>query len=217
MEFDCSFHSGVTSYEDDFLSSGFHQFYTELNEDFCIENGNVNFVNRETKDPLVGQVHIEINNNSINYDQNVNENSVEISYLDLSNCNYKNFEQNYSEVVQNENEMFEISELEQILMGADPKNEFEFYENLPEKTFLCNDSCNIFLKESSENLKINSLKLQSKRESDDNSIQLQPTSTSIDMDADKVLYPCNYGQCQKVYAKPAHLKAHLRRHLGEED
>lgn len=28
-------------------------------------------------------------------------------------------------------------------------------------------------------------------------------------------YICNYGNCRKCYAKPAHLKAHLRRHLGE--
>lgn len=30
-----------------------------------------------------------------------------------------------------------------------------------------------------------------------------------------ICYPCTFNDCAKVYAKPAHLKAHLRRHVGD--
>ncbi|KAM7350568.1 Kruppel-like factor 15 [Cochliomyia hominivorax] len=72
----------------------------------------------------------------------------------------------------------------------------ELVDFLPEKTPLCTDNCNHFLQESAENLK------------------LFPSSPNSPCAQEKS-FPCTYGDCRKIYAKPAHLKAHLRRHLGE--
>lgn len=58
--------------------------------------------------------------------------------------------------------------------------------------------------------------------SPDNAATVQ--TTDIDDGADAaaaaaaaavICYPCTFSDCTKVYAKPAHLKAHLRRHLGD--
>lgn len=73
----------------------------------------------------------------------------------------------------------------------------ELVDILPEKTPLCTDLCNHFLQESAANLKLSSSSGPSSPATHDKS------------------YPCTFGECRKIYAKPAHLKAHLRRHLGE--
>ncbi|XP_059621120.1 transcription factor Sp7-like [Phlebotomus argentipes] len=62
---------------------------------------------------------------------------------------------------------------------------------LPEKTPLCSDSCDEFLKESSENLKLSCARQEEK------------------------IFRCSFASCGKSYAKAAHLKAHVRRHLGD--
>lgn len=201
------------SESDDFLSSGFYQFYTEFNEDFKLVNQNYSVV--ECRDPLVGQQVVE------NTDYNSwcqSEISVENSLTDISNykVSYENGQENQ---VYPEPDIFELTELDQILWQdqdeyhlQDEKNQFGCsFENLPEKTFLCSDSCNVFLKESSDNLKMNSLKVQQVEQVAPEIFVPQPEP---DVDGDKIIYPCNFGQCQKVYAKPAHLKAHIRRHLG---
>lgn len=88
---------------------------------------------------------------------------------------------------------------------------------LPEKTFFCNDSCDLFLKESSEHLNTN---LQSFRPSPSPSAPIiTPSLTNVKIknaiaDDDKS-FVCTYGDCRKVYAKAGHLKAHLRRHIGD--
>jgi hypothetical protein len=82
------------------------------------------------------------------------------------------------------------------------------FDNLPDQTLMCTDSCSKFLKESSEILRVNSLKFQQKEE-------LTAVEGEIKSDnVEKVFYDCNFGDCKKTYSKPAHLRAHLRRHLG---
>ncbi|KAL5274499.1 KLF15 family protein [Megaselia abdita] len=71
---------------------------------------------------------------------------------------------------------------------------FDNSESLPEKTVFCNDACDVFLKESVQHLKM--------------------FHRNVVVDPEKA-YPCQFRECSKVYAKPAHLKAHYRRHLGE--
>lgn len=107
---------------------------------------------------------------------------------------------------------------------------------LPEKTLFCNDSCDLFLKESSEHLNTN---LQSFRpliltpspSSSSSSAAMtvtMPQSTAVcsgnvktkttptnGVGDDDKSFVCTYGDCRKVYAKAGHLKAHLRRHIGE--
>lgn len=81
------------------------------------------------------------------------------------------------------------------------------FDSLPDQTLMCTDSCAKFLKESSEILRENSLKFQQQDESAVGEIK------SDDVE-EKVFYDCNFGDCKKTYSKPAHLRAHLRRHLG---
>lgn len=81
------------------------------------------------------------------------------------------------------------------------------FDNLPDQTLMCTDSCAEFLKESSEILRVNSLKFQQK----DDSMAGDIKSDEVE---EKVFYDCNFGDCKKTYSKPAHLRAHLRRHLG---
>ena len=110
--------------------------------------------------------------------------------------------------------------LDNLLFDSTPESSFN--SNLPDRTLLCNDSCNIFLKESSENLKTfrsedhvrNSAAAVNQAmvkpiENDARSI-----AASGENDEEKV-FVCTYGDCNKIYAKAGHLKAHLRRHVGD--
>lgn len=45
-------------------------------------------------------------------------------------------------------------------------------------------------------------------------IDQQPLRLDTDTST-KPTFQCNYGQCRKVYAKAAHLRSHIRRHLGD--
>ncbi|XP_061387108.1 Krueppel-like factor 9 [Musca vetustissima] len=95
----------------------------------------------------------------------------------------------------------------------------ELVEFLPEKTPLCTENCNHFLQESAENLKLFATPPSSPGSSCSSPTTSQtnsklPSSAEYTKENDKI-YTCNFGDCGKIYAKPAHLKAHLRRHLGE--
>ncbi|XP_054087987.1 Krueppel-like factor 6 [Zeugodacus cucurbitae] len=81
----------------------------------------------------------------------------------------------------------------------------ELIDFLPEKTPLCTDTCDHFLHESSKNLKLHRKTRTTKRKNE----------SSGQDECAAVGYPCTFGNCDKIYAKPAHLKAHLRRHMGE--
>ncbi|XP_055845991.1 Krueppel-like factor 5 [Episyrphus balteatus] len=87
---------------------------------------------------------------------------------------------------------WEINFLDSLVEMPEPE------QKLPEKTPLCDDSCDLFLKDASENLNLYR--------------KLLPSDTS---DLTDKSYPCTFGECTKIYAKPAHLKAHMRRHMGE--
>lgn len=99
------------------------------------------------------------------------------------------------------------TELDQFLIfDYDDSISMTPFDNLPDQTLMCTDSCAKFLKESSEILRVNSLKFQQNEES--------TAETKSDGTEVKVFFNCNYGECKKTYSKPAHLRAHLRRHLG---
>lgn len=103
------------------------------------------------------------------------------------------------------------SELEQFLIfDCDDAFTVTTFDNLPDQTFMCTDSCTAFLKESSEILRVNSLKIQQQDE-----VSVSSVEEAVKGDEnEKVLFSCNFGDCTKTYSKPAHLRAHLRRHLG---
>lgn len=95
--------------------------------------------------------------------------------------------------------------------------------DLPARTFYCNDSCTNFLKETSEHLDT------SLRTFQPNSTYEAATANASHpigfnaVDRKKLMvnaneekeFVCNYGDCRKVYAKAGHLKAHIRRHIGD--
>ncbi|XP_017038903.1 Krueppel-like factor 6 [Drosophila ficusphila] len=101
----------------------------------------------------------------------------------------------------------------------------ELVDFLPERTPLCTDNCADFLEESNSNLRLAGPPPEilapdrSPATSVDNSTPAQPDSSpTLQMSenaAGERGYLCTFGNCDKIYAKPAHLKAHLRRHLGE--
>lgn len=112
--------------------------------------------------------------------------------------------------------------------------------SLPDRTLFCNDSCDAFLRESSDGLMTNYFETSCPAGSSDRSSSVwyhsneqnvivyevpstPPESTSSgdavhsgsSDEASSSTFPCTFGDCHKVYAKPAHLKAHLRRHVGD--
>lgn len=96
------------------------------------------------------------------------------------------------------------TELDQFLIfDYDDSISVTTFNNLPDQTLMCTDSCAKFLKESSEILRVNSLKFHQSEE-----------MLVGDVKSDKVFFNCNFENCTKTYSKPAHLRAHLRRHLG---
>ncbi|KAH8289600.1 hypothetical protein KR054_007758 [Drosophila jambulina] len=85
----------------------------------------------------------------------------------------------------------------------------ELVDFLPERTPLCTDNCADFLEESNSNLRLAAPPLAAPEEPAPAAPQLGQNA------AGERGYLCTFGDCEKIYAKPAHLKAHLRRHLGE--
>lgn len=71
--------------------------------------------------------------------------------------------------------------------------------DLPELTPLCNDICNDFLEESSQLMS--------------HSTANEPQQAKVE--EIKPSFQCTYDQCRKIYAKAAHLRSHLRRHLND--
>ncbi|XP_062556854.1 zinc finger protein 391-like [Armigeres subalbatus] len=69
---------------------------------------------------------------------------------------------------------------------------------LPDRTFLCDGSCDAFLRKGETELE------QVRVPNEQDTAELTPTN-----------FVCPFESCRKVYAKPVHLKAHLRRHVGD--
>lgn len=162
---------------EDFLSSGFQQLYSELNED----------------EIFLWDSDLLINNNS-DICNNNNNNS---NYFNPEPIYYNEADQfSFCDNSVNFNEPYEQQDwdlnLESLVLENSIEFSTEYSLTLPEKTLFCSDSCNLFLKESSENLNLN-----------------------LNQQKDEKHFPCTFGSCMKIYAKAAHLKAHLRRHLGD--
>lgn len=196
------------SYSNDFLSNGLYQLYTtHYDDDILLWNGG---------DPKL----------------NASDDAVPFRSVDTSDkCyTYSNYE-----VMRNENKLIDdVTDstsnhlwsipLESNLtkIGGDWELNIEnlLFENsvecpdwqltndqLPDKTVFCSDSCNLFLKESSESL------LSNLNSFDPDKNKHFPLDVGGHTDQDKI-FVCTFNDCKKVYAKSAHLKAHLRRHIG---
>jgi len=95
----------------------------------------------------------------------------------------------------------------------------ELVDFLPERTPLCTDNCADFLEESNSNLRLAGPPPEiSSNPASPAESTAPPAPPALQMSenaAGERGYLCTFGSCEKIYAKPAHLKAHLRRHLGE--
>lgn len=179
---------GLSTNTDDFLSNGFHQFYNEFQDeqlDFETQ------IDTTTWEGYVPDDH--------DYHKN--------GWMDMSGTHIDYSENSHTTL-----------DLDYILMDLPYENNQNLLD-LPEKTPLCNDSCSFFLKESAENLKLlNSppaatvIDVPPQNTSNDEESPDNSTSSSNDL-----LKPllCDFKGCGKSYAKPTHLKAHLKRHLNE--
>lgn len=114
--------------------------------------------------------------------------------------------------------------------------------DLPDKTYICNDSCNMFLKESSEILNsqlqtimpddqymhpadiIPTTVLESFQNTQNDAMNNNNKYTKAmankmpggsSSSNEEKTFICPYPDCNKVYAKAGHLKAHVRRHNGD--
>lgn len=175
---------------EDFLSSGFQQLYSELNEDeiflwdsdLLINNNSDMCNNNNNNNNFFNPEPIYYNEeDQFLLSNNFCDNSVNLNEPNTFNYGY-------------EQQDWDLNLESLVLENSIECTEYSLA--LPEKTLFCNDSCNLFLKESSENL---NLKLNQQK---DNLL-------------DEKHFPCTFGSCRKIYAKAAHLKAHLRRHLGD--
>lgn len=93
--------------------------------------------------------------------------------------------------------------------------------DLPALTSYCTDSCTNFLKETSEHLDTSLRTFQPNSMNDKSEANASNNDSKINKNYlvassnDEKEFVCTYGDCRKVYAKAGHLKAHLRRHIGE--
>jgi len=224
-----------TLISDDFLSNGFHQFYNELQQDndtlITNYNNNNNFDNYYTNcdtyfNDLVDNIYNPINDidnlfiDNYNYDcinYNIEGNGGGNNYYQLDNVYNNNNNINTflcdNNNNNNNNSVYNDYDLDNILADTNFKltNELTINDNLPDRTPLCSDSCDLFIKESAENLKLATIGNKNEKNLLMSKNILQHLST---VNEDRSL-TCTFGACGKVYAKPAHLKAHLRRHIGD--
>lgn len=108
--------------------------------------------------------------------------------------------------------LMSMTELDQFLIfEGDDTFMVKTFDTLPSKTLMCTDECSAFLTESSEILRVNSLKIQ---QQDESLLATTQAVTEEIKSEEKVIFTCNFGDCKKTYSKPAHLRAHHRRHLG---
>ncbi|XP_063697157.1 gastrula zinc finger protein XlCGF48.2-like [Culicoides brevitarsis] len=182
---------GLNSVSDDFLSNGFHQFYTELQDE------QLDF------EPLVSSIAW---------------NDLTLPVIEEPDAKNNVDQVNFVSYVVQEDPRDNLLDLDYILMDLPLDTNDNLLENLPEMTPLCNDSCSFFLKESAENLKLPSfdgsnfkIEVLPSELSEKSSTNLKNTQIS---DTPKTLI-CDFEGCGKSYAKPTHLKAHLKRHLND--
>lgn len=188
---------GLSTYSDDFLSNGFHQFYNEFQDEHLDFETHVPPSVAWTGEITVPEDH--------DYHKH--------GWTDLTTSNGQ-MEVGYVHSV----ESYTTLDLDYILMDLPYENNQNLME-LPEKTPLCNDSCSFFLKESAENLKLpnSALPSISMRDQQTMNIIKEDESLQVQSNPSPDIKPliCDFEGCGKSYAKQTHLKAHVKRHLNE--
>lgn len=236
-------------FTDNFLSNGgFQQLYSvEDDEEICLWDTKVNYENSENFDT----------NNYLDYGftiPNIAENVIDSSFVSnlsevapatcdidrvafqdsVHNLDMITFSQTYPDQGSTHtNDSFPFVDndwelnIETLLLDNTLDTAAALTSELPDRTFFCNESCNIFLRESSLNLTSN---LQTFLPEPNNATpsdasgnnykqpgaltKSKACSDYMAIEGDKT-FVCTFNNCGKVYAKAGHLKAHIRRHVGE--
>lgn len=227
---------------DDFFSNGFFKFFNEIDEELLTWEDDYNNYyepTTNTADDSQNQNQYNQSNSFGNYSTNQSVLSYDSDY-DIVFSELKNMQQPSVISDNNINELPPIfdnrdweTNIETLLFDNSIEFSSELLTNhqqheqqslasqyLPDKTVLCNDSCTIFLKESAENLYTNlqTFSMPASPESLTSSVNSQQLTTNNNneiLSTDKIMFPCTFVGCAKNYAKAAHLKAHLRRHIGD--
>lgn len=111
--------------------------------------------------------------------------------------------------------------LEHLLFDTIDESVTSYHVSLPARTLYCNDSCSSFLKETSEHLDMSLQTFRPNRLKNNQLITAAAVEGNIESKKvcsntnEEKEFVCTYGDCRKVYAKAGHLKAHIRRHVGE--
>uniref|UniRef100_A0A8W7PKG9 C2H2-type domain-containing protein n=2 Tax=gambiae species complex TaxID=44542 RepID=A0A8W7PKG9_ANOCL len=191
---------------DDFLANGFYHLYTELQDDRDIALALAELTcpptqTSELEEDAVHPCPATIDLPSLNSLELLpTPNGGEVDGLELE-LNVEDFILEYNCV-----------------------NFSQLWENelrLPENTYLCDDSCEAFIRQSDPHedkvapatgeitqSEVVSLTLPAAVSSSvQQPCEAEPDSTGT--------FVCPFESCRKVYAKPVHLKAHLRRHVGD--
>lgn len=212
--------------QSDFFSNGFYQLYADLDHDlYSYDPTDIQF-----SDEIIFNTWIpETTTSPVNTDFNcwTYNDSTEMNWYNPSQYTY-NDEYHISEENSTTYDEFsavnqstcdwELNTLDNILWDSclDINEEDILNPMLPDKTVLCNDTCDLFLKESSDNLKY-SLQNMEVDKCTDNSLRRRNSNKKhgcIRTSDDEKTFHCTYEGCNKIYAKATHLKAHIRRHLG---
>lgn len=222
---------------DDFLSNGgFHQLFTTFDsqDDICLWD-NRNDFDLQSKWNFASDIGIERSNypefysvdtspdgymsNNLRQCSETDQRAMTENYL----TDMDEWKQNHADDLSYQSNNHNDWELNlENLINENPYDDPEFKVcDLPARTFYCNDSCTIFLKEASERLdtSLRTFQPHSTYEpisaSTRTSESTPPTFKNIDRRknidvGEEKEFTCNYGDCRKVYAKAGHLKAHIR-------
>ncbi|KFB39598.1 AGAP004282-PA-like protein [Anopheles sinensis] len=188
MEFEGFDHS-----TEDFLANGFYHLYTELQDD----DGLV----YELSDLALSTIESVVP--PANHPDSI------FPEEDQSPCDSENLIQALDDV---DDLQLELN-VENFILEYNCVDFSQLWENelqLPEKTYLCNDSCDAFLRQNIDHGNISvpeGMSRKTHHRTLQQASETEPDSTGT--------FVCPFETCRKVYAKPVHLKAHLRRHVGD--
>lgn len=189
---------------------------SSYSSDVYLEEQRPNYV--QSNDGLYSpydQPQITDNNN------NFAENSPQTFLTDMDDWKQQNLNEMMCQADNSDNKNNAWDNIEDLL-NESTCDMMNYNGDLPAQTLYCNDSCKNFLAETTENLQIyrplyepnpNQCSIVADN-SNGGIVPIRQEQRNITPNEDKE-FVCTYGDCRKIYAKAGHLKAHIRRHVGD--